>query len=78
MHLVERNQVKRRHMCLFGYFYKLLQCWKILRSQCDSLKRLCLPDLAVLQGKDAIQEHHKTNQSCRKQHPCVPAEPGEI
>lgn len=39
---------------------------------------VCLPDLAVLQSEDAIQEYQEANQSSRKQHPCIPAEPGEV
>lgn len=39
---------------------------------------MCLPDLAVLQSEDAVQENKEADQSRRKQHPRVPAEPGEI
>lgn len=39
---------------------------------------MCLPDLAVVQSEDSVQEYQETNQSSRKQHPCVPAEPGEV
>lgn len=39
---------------------------------------VCLPDLAVLQREEAVQEHKEADQRCRKQHPRVPAEPGEV
>lgn len=38
----------------------------------------CLPDLAVLQSEEAVQEYQEADQGCRKQHPRVPAEPGEV
>lgn len=41
-------------------------------------EEVCLPDLAVLQSEDTIQEHQEADQSRRKQHPRVPAEPGEV
>lgn len=44
----------------------------------DKKDEVCLPDLAVLQSEDAVQEYEEANQSGRKQHPRVPAEPGEV
>lgn len=39
---------------------------------------MCLPDLAVVQSEEAVQEHQEADQGGRKQHPSVPAEPGEV
>lgn len=39
---------------------------------------VCLPDLAVLQSEDAVHKNQEANQSSRKQHPCIPAEPSEV
>lgn len=39
---------------------------------------MCLPDLAVLQSEDSVQEYQEANQSSGKQHSCVPAKPGKV
>lgn len=38
----------------------------------------CLPDLALLQREDAVQEDQEADQSGREQHARVPAQPGEV
>lgn len=49
----------------------------IFTSDCE-FPRLCLPDLAALHREDAVEEHQEAHQGCGKQHPGVPAEPGEV
>lgn len=50
----------------------------MITSSYQKREEACLPDLAVLQSEEAIQEYQEPHQSSREQHPRVPAEPGEV